>query len=116
MPTAPPRWRKSSRSDGHDTCVELANTGDQVRDSKNPTGPVLRVDYAALVATARTGAFAPAWRTSSHSDDTNCVQVHRNLGKVKDSKHPAGEGSPQLAVGIVGFASLVAAIKAGEIG
>lgn len=41
-------WRKSSRSSGQDTCVELASTG-AVRDSKNPTGPFLTVDVTALV-------------------------------------------------------------------
>jgi Domain of unknown function (DUF397) len=37
-------WRKSSRSNGgQDACVEIANLGDHiaVRDSKNPSGPVL---------------------------------------------------------------------------
>jgi hypothetical protein len=33
-------WRKSSRSATNGQCVELAYAG-AVRDSKNPTGPVL---------------------------------------------------------------------------
>ena len=37
------RWRKSSRSASAAECVEIAHTGDAVRDSKNPDGPVLRV-------------------------------------------------------------------------
>ena len=40
-------WRKSSRSDGSDNCVEVAQADDNavgVRDSKNPTGPVLEFD------------------------------------------------------------------------
>jgi Domain of unknown function (DUF397) len=38
------RWRKSSYSSGQNgACVELAHAG-AVRDSKNPTGPVLPVD------------------------------------------------------------------------
>lgn len=42
-------WRKSSRS-GHDSsCVELAFSG-EVRDSKNPTGPTLRVNLGTLLA------------------------------------------------------------------
>jgi hypothetical protein len=37
------RWRKSSYSSGQGgACVELAHAG-AVRDSKNPTGPVLPV-------------------------------------------------------------------------
>ena len=37
------QWRKSSRSNTDSACVELANTLDAVRDSKNPDGPVLPV-------------------------------------------------------------------------
>jgi len=49
-------WRKSSRSSGEDTCVELANTG-AVRDSKNPVGPVLAVDVDALLAAVKAGGL-----------------------------------------------------------
>ena len=49
------RWRKSSRSDLQDTCVELGHTGDAVRDSKNPTGPILTVATHDLLAAIRTG-------------------------------------------------------------
>lgn len=59
-PSTAPRWRKSSHSSptGSD-CVELADLGDRVvgvRDSKNPTGPILRVTrdgLAGLLAAAR---------------------------------------------------------------
>lgn len=36
-----PRWRKARASSGSNTCVELDHTKLMVRDSKNPTGPVL---------------------------------------------------------------------------
>lgn len=49
------RWRKSSLSDGQDTCVELAHTGDAVRDSKNPTGPTLTVGTHVLLAAIKSG-------------------------------------------------------------
>jgi hypothetical protein len=44
------RWRKSSRSNGAQACVELAHAVDGllVRDSKNTSGPVLTVDPAFL--------------------------------------------------------------------
>lgn len=42
-------WRKSSHSMGNGECVELAFLG-AVRDSKNPGGPVLRVEVGELVA------------------------------------------------------------------
>jgi hypothetical protein len=50
------RWRKSSRSSGEDTCVELANVG-AVRDSKNPAGPVLVVDVVAFLGVVRSGGL-----------------------------------------------------------
>jgi hypothetical protein len=49
------RWRKSSLSDGQDTCVELAHTGEAVRDSKNPAGPALTVSTHALLAAIKNG-------------------------------------------------------------
>ena len=42
------RWRKSSFSGGDGQCVEVAHAG-AVRDSKNPAGPVLRVDLGPLI-------------------------------------------------------------------
>lgn len=49
------RWRKSSRSQNTSNCVEVANTLDQLRDSKNAAGPVLRGNLAALVAAVKDG-------------------------------------------------------------
>jgi hypothetical protein len=58
------RWRKSSRSGGNGgDCVEV--TGDlpdgvAVRDSKDPTGPVLvfmTAEWAAFVAGVKEGHF-----------------------------------------------------------
>lgn len=46
--TANYRWRKSSQSSGEDTCVEVAHTLTAVRDSKNPTGPLLLVPVSAV--------------------------------------------------------------------
>jgi hypothetical protein len=52
----PLRWRKARRSGGNGgQCVELAHTREAVRDSKNPSGPVLNVDAAELVAAVRAG-------------------------------------------------------------
>lgn len=41
-------WRKSSFSDGAETCVEVAPVpaGFAVRDSKQPAGPILAFDAA----------------------------------------------------------------------
>jgi hypothetical protein len=54
-PSGRPAWRKSSRSSGQDTCVELVGTLDAVRDSKNLDGPVLHVDLAVFVAAVKAG-------------------------------------------------------------
>jgi hypothetical protein len=48
------RWRKSTRSQDQGDCVELGHTG-AVRDSKNPAGPALPVQLAALVRAAKAG-------------------------------------------------------------
>ena len=57
-------WRKSSRSnDGGDgDCVEVAGLCDEValRDSKNPSGPVLaitRAEWRAFLGGIRAGEF-----------------------------------------------------------
>ncbi len=52
-------WRKSTYSGGSTdgNCVELATQG-AVRDSKNPTGPILSVDVTALVAAVKAGQIA----------------------------------------------------------
>ncbi|GGP85687.1 DUF397 domain-containing protein [Saccharothrix coeruleofusca] len=55
-----PRWKKSSRSGQESSCVELGHTRDVVRDSKNPSGPVLRFGQAGLAVfldEVRTGRF-----------------------------------------------------------
>lgn len=45
------KWRKSRRStNSGGNCVEVANTLDAVRDSKNPDGPVLTWTPEALGA------------------------------------------------------------------
>ncbi len=50
------RWRKSSHSGGNGgDCVELAHTLAAVRDSKNPTGPTLSVNAAALITAVKAG-------------------------------------------------------------
>lgn len=50
------RWRKSSHSANTDSCVEVANTLDTLRDSKNPGGPVLAVgNLTALMSAVRAG-------------------------------------------------------------
>ncbi|GAA3266275.1 MULTISPECIES: DUF397 domain-containing protein [Dactylosporangium] len=60
-------WRKSSRSNGNGgaNCVEVAVVSREigVRDSKNPTGPVLTftaVDWASFVDGTKLGSFDSA--------------------------------------------------------
>jgi hypothetical protein len=56
MNTTPTRWRKSSYSGGNNgECIELANSGVEMRDSKNAEGPRLRVPFAGLVAAVKDG-------------------------------------------------------------
>jgi hypothetical protein len=50
------QWRKSIRSTGGDSCVEVALIGGgAVRDSKNPTGPILAVDLSGLLVAVKDG-------------------------------------------------------------
>ena len=51
------KWRKSSRSNGQGSCVEVANTLGAMRDSKNPDGPVLDTDLAGLIAAVKANRF-----------------------------------------------------------
>ena len=49
-------WRKSSRSGGNGgNCVEVVNTLDALRDSKNPAGPVLTGRVPALLDAIKAG-------------------------------------------------------------
>jgi hypothetical protein len=52
----------------------------------------------------------PCWRKSSRSANTsNCVELHRSLAAVRDSKRSAG---PELSV--PGLPELVRRLKAGH--
>ena len=60
MPTAaanlsPLAWRSSSHSLQNGACIELARDLHLVRDSKNPSGPVLTVDLGAFVTAIKVG-------------------------------------------------------------
>lgn len=55
MTPDPHRWRKSRHSGQDTNCVEVAHTLDRVRDSKNPLGPVLKVDVTAFLTELRAG-------------------------------------------------------------
>ena len=64
MTAIEPAWRKSGRSDSNGNCVEIRdNYGRvEVRDSKNPTGPVLRFNhgtFAIFIRDVKAGRFGP---------------------------------------------------------
>jgi hypothetical protein len=67
MACGDPEWRKSTYSEASDNeCVEIRVDGDAVliRDSKDPTGPVLRVDAAAwsgFIDAVRRDRVRPPW-------------------------------------------------------
>ena len=50
--TEPTPWIKATASDPNGSCVQLRRNGDtvEVRDSKDPKGPVLRFTQAELAA------------------------------------------------------------------
>ncbi|GAB3449201.1 DUF397 domain-containing protein [Actinophytocola sediminis] len=52
-----PVWRKSSRSQNGANCVELCDTLDLVRDSKNVAGSALRGNVPDLLNAIRAGRF-----------------------------------------------------------
>jgi hypothetical protein len=52
------RWRKSSRSNDTATCVEVRNSLDAVRDSKDPSGTVLSVgSLSVLLREVKAGRY-----------------------------------------------------------
>ncbi|MBB5154914.1 DUF397 domain-containing protein [Saccharopolyspora phatthalungensis] len=51
------RWLKSSYSSANGDCVELADTLDRIRDSKDPHGPTLGIDVAGFVRAVKDGRF-----------------------------------------------------------
>jgi hypothetical protein len=51
----PSHWRKSSFSADAGECIEVAGTLDELRDSKNATGPALRADVERMVRAIRSG-------------------------------------------------------------
>lgn len=62
MSTVKIQWRKSSASAGNGQCVEAAPVGGgvAVRDSKDPTGPVLRFtpeEWQVFLVGAKAGEF-----------------------------------------------------------
>ena len=62
VPVSDVQWRKSTYSEAHGNCVELAPAGGgfAVRDSKNPDGPVLRPvagDWPAFLTTVSAGGL-----------------------------------------------------------
>jgi hypothetical protein len=57
-------WKKSTRSNGSDSCVEVREHGEcvEIRDSKDPSGPVLSFDretFASFVQAIRGGTLDP---------------------------------------------------------
>lgn len=51
-------WRKSRFSENGPNCVEVRNTLDEVRDSKNTGGPSLRGDVRGLMRAIKRGRMA----------------------------------------------------------
>ncbi|HEX7658824.1 MAG TPA: DUF397 domain-containing protein [Pseudonocardiaceae bacterium] len=49
------QWRKSTYSNTDGACVEVHTDLHAVRDSKNPSGPTLSVNVAALVHSVKAG-------------------------------------------------------------
>ncbi|WP_156756600.1 DUF397 domain-containing protein [Actinokineospora pegani] len=50
-------WRKASFSDTGGNCVEVRQDLTAVRDSKNPSGPVVALDLVNLVSAAKSGTL-----------------------------------------------------------
>jgi hypothetical protein len=51
------RWKKASASNANGGCVEFNGDRNKVRDSKNPSGPVISADVVSFIAEVKTGRF-----------------------------------------------------------
>ncbi|QUH00983.1 DUF397 domain-containing protein [Saccharopolyspora erythraea] len=51
------RWQKSSYTSANGNCVELSVPRGLIRDSKDPDGPRLSADIAALIRAVKKGRF-----------------------------------------------------------
>ena len=63
-------WRKSSFSADNGQCVEVANTLGALRDSKNPAGPALHANLAALLTSSDQEATTPGHPAPAASTPT----------------------------------------------
>jgi hypothetical protein len=52
-----PMWRTSTYSGQQNNCVQVAGDLEQIRDSKNPSGPTLRVNLPVLLSAVKRGEF-----------------------------------------------------------
>ncbi|MGW1675821.1 DUF397 domain-containing protein [Saccharopolyspora sp. NPDC002376] len=50
-------WQKSSYTGPNGNCVELSRPRGLVRDSKDPDGPWIQIDAAALIQAVKDGRF-----------------------------------------------------------
>ncbi|MDQ1721485.1 MAG: hypothetical protein QOI26_1219 [Pseudonocardiales bacterium] len=97
-----PEWRKSGRSDSNGNCVELRDKHGRVemRDSKDPTGPILGFShdaFADFIGDMKAGRFVSYGSSLAISSGTAAAAAGPNAASTRIGGNPGSHESGSAA-------------------